>query len=180
MTKRLLTGAVLGLSLLAGFASAGCAGGGHRSPGVATADGVTTAAKASASTSANGNADPAEKGRQFAACMRENGVDMPDPGDDGDGHFQIKIGEGDGPPPDRATVEAAQAKCKQYLPNGGVPPKLDAEQLENARKMSQCMRDNGITNFPDPDPNGMIRIEGGPGSPGGMDPQDPAFQAAQE
>ncbi|HTX31017.1 MAG TPA: hypothetical protein VMD09_06510 [Solirubrobacteraceae bacterium] len=40
-------------------------------------------------------------------------------------------------------------------------------------KFSDCMRANGIPNFPDPSSGGGIQI------PNGVDPQSPAFQAAQ-
>jgi hypothetical protein len=41
---------------------------------------------------------------------------------------------------------------------------------------SQCMRDHGIEKFPDPDANGSISIEGGPG----LDPRNPEFKAAEK
>lgn len=41
-----------------------------------------------------------------------------------------------------------------------------------ALKLSQCMRSHGLPNFPDPSPNGALQITG-------IDPQSPAFQAAQ-
>ena len=45
-----------------------------------------------------------------------------------------------------------------------------------ALKFSSCMRANGVPNFPDPGSGGGIDIA--PGS--GLDPQSPAFQAAQK
>jgi hypothetical protein len=45
-------------------------------------------------------------------------------------------------------------------------------------KFSQCMREHGVKNFPDPDANGGILIKAGPGT--GLDPQSPTFKAAQE
>jgi hypothetical protein len=41
--------------------------------------------------------------------------------------------------------------------------------------LARCMRAHGITNFPDPNADGAIQLA--PGS--GLDPQSPAFQAAQ-
>ena len=44
---------------------------------------------------------------------------------------------------------------------------------------SQCMRDHGISDFPDPQPGGGIAIQAGP--PGGdLDPNNPQFKAADE
>ena len=42
---------------------------------------------------------------------------------------------------------------------------------------SRCMREHGITDFPDPSSNGAITIQGGPS--GGFDPNSSQFQAAQ-
>jgi hypothetical protein len=43
---------------------------------------------------------------------------------------------------------------------------------------SQCMRAHGVTDFPDPDSQGRIDIQAGPGSD--LDPNNPTFQAAQQ
>jgi hypothetical protein len=64
---------------------------------------------------------------------------------------------------------------------GGVattlPPGDTVEKhYEQALKFSECMRSNGIPNFPDPSSTGGIDI--GPSS--GIDPQRPQFQAAQK
>lgn len=121
-------------------------------------------------------ADVGDKARKFASCMREQGIDMPDPEVDG-GRVSIAMGGGNAAEPGmQEKVEAAQAKCKQYLPDGGQPRKLDPEQLEKARQMSKCMRENGVPNFPDPDENGMIRVDG---DQVGVGPDDPAMQEAQ-
>jgi hypothetical protein len=42
-------------------------------------------------------------------------------------------------------------------------------------KFSACMRKHGVTNFPDPDGQGLIKIESGMG----IDPGSPAFQSAR-
>lgn len=43
---------------------------------------------------------------------------------------------------------------------------------------AQCMRDHGITDFPDPQPGGGIALQGEPGSD--LDPDSPQFQDADE
>jgi len=43
-------------------------------------------------------------------------------------------------------------------------------------KFSACMRKHGITNFPDPDGNGVVSIHSGMG----IDPGSPAFQSARD
>jgi hypothetical protein len=136
--------------LALGLALSGCAGQGGETPAVATANnGAAPTASESAAPSDE------ELGRKFAQCMRDEGVDMPDP-EPGSGPggarkgagFAVKVEGGNG------EVEAAMEKCRQYLPNGGEMPPLTAEQLEDLREMAKCMRANGVPDFPDPDPNG--------------------------
>jgi hypothetical protein len=103
--------------------------------------------------------------------MRDNGVpDFPDPQFNGNGGMSINAPTGADP----AKMDAAQVKCKQYLPNGGEPTKIDPQTLGTLRKLSQCMRDHGVQNFPDPTDQGIQANGNDPG----MDPNDPTFQAA--
>lgn len=137
--------------------------------GVASAGGP---ASASAEPSARASLSPQEAALKFASCMRENGVPMEDPEVDGEGHVNIKIG-GPGQEVDRAKMEAAQKTCEQYAPFGeGANGRPDPQMEENAREMAQCMRDNGVENFPDPD-GGRITIDGSIAG-------DPDFEKAQQ
>jgi len=163
------------LAFALGTALTGCAQGGTN-PQVASANGAGT----TASPGADGeNLSDAEKRVKFTQCMREKGVDMPDPeeGETGGG-FKIELGDPKAGGPAPKDVEAAMQTCRKYLPNGGEPPKLDAAQLEQMRKYSKCMRENGVAAFPDPEPGGMLKIEAGPGT--GLDPRDPTFKAAEK
>jgi hypothetical protein len=154
--------------LLGATALAGC-GSSDEIDGVATANGT---AKPS-STTARTPSDEKEQALKFGQCMRDNGVpNFPDPKFNDGGGLSIDVPEGADP----TKVDAATQKCKQYLPNGGEPQKLDPERIEQLRKMAQCMRDHGVKNFPDPTENG---IEANGNLPG-MDPNDPTFQAAQK
>jgi len=88
--------------------------------------------------------------RAYAKCMRENGVDMPDPNGDGVlGAPAMKVGS-----PEAKKMEAASEKCRTLLPAGagGEPPKMSPEDIEKARAQSKCMRENGLPDYPDPDP----------------------------
>lgn len=119
-----------------------------------------------------------DKMREFARCMRENGVDMPDPKG---GRVEIRASAkpaGPGGPEESTEVEAAQKKCAHLMPNGGKPPKPKPEELAKMRAMSACMRDNGISEFPDPDPDGGIKIQAGKGT--GVDPGSQRFKNAQK
>lgn len=162
--KRGLLGVALALPLMAVLALTGCA---QQSgdDGIASA-GIGTAA---ATPSAGPSLSQQEKGLKFAQCMRENGVDMPDPDPDG-GPVRVRISGG---PVDRDKFEKAQQACKQYSPFAeGGPANADPQMAENMRKFAQCMRDNGVPNFPDPD-GGRVMIDKSIG-------EDPDFEPAQK
>lgn len=89
-----------------------------------------------------------DKIREFAGCMREHGVDLPDPEPGTGGGVRFRAG---GPGADKAKLEAAHTACKSLLPNGGNPEPLDAEQLDRLREHAKCLREHGL-NVPDPDP----------------------------
>ena len=118
---------------------------------------------------------------QYAQCMRDHGVDMPDPNFSG-GRVTMRSG-GPGTKVAPATMEAAQEACKKYQAKI-KPPAMSTAEKEKFKKEAlanaQCMRDHGITNFPDPtfDSNGGAQIQLGKG--GGLNPDDPKFKAAQK
>ncbi|HEY3262274.1 MAG TPA: hypothetical protein VGJ95_18745 [Pseudonocardiaceae bacterium] len=153
---------------------AGCARAGDDSQ-VATAGGQGAAA--TTTTSAQPPADDEERMRQFASCMREHGVDMPDP-EPGGGPVQLRGGPGD---VDMSKMQAAMQACRSFLPNGGEPRQLSPEDLEKARAMAECMREHGV-DVPDPDPDqGGLRIEArGGGGDGAAPPDQDKLRAALE
>jgi hypothetical protein len=164
-----MSGTWLALPLTLGLALAGCARS-DDGTGVATADGGAGAGPTTTASAAALNAD--DRRLEFAKCMRENGVDMPDP-EPGEGGIRIQRQPGGDP----AKTQAAMEKCRSLLPNGGVAPKLDAQQVEQLRQMAKCMRENGVPTFPDPEADGTINFQLGAG---GMTRDDPKFQAAME
>ncbi|MEU0884970.1 hypothetical protein ABZ345_40795 [Lentzea sp. NPDC005914] len=90
---------------------------------------------------------------KFAQCMRDNGVEMPDPKDDGQGHVAIEAVPG-GEAPDMEKMNAAHEACKKFLPNGGEFKPPSPEEQDKMRQQAKCMRDKGY-NWPDP------KFEGG-------------------
>jgi hypothetical protein len=110
--------------------------------------------------------------------MRAHGVpNFPDPNSQGGFFFQG--GSGGGLDPNNPTFQAAQRACQSKMPR---PTKAQqAQAMQNALKMSQCMRNHGIKDFPDPQTKGghvSLRIGGSPGSD--LNPNNPQFNAAQK
>jgi hypothetical protein len=81
-------------------------------------------------------------------------------------------------------MEQAMQACEQYLPAGKLATP-DPATMEAFRQYAQCMREHGV-DIPDPDAGGgggfSVR-KGGPSggtTGGGISPDDPAFQAADQ
>jgi hypothetical protein len=165
-----MSGTLLVLPLLLGLAVTGCAGTGSDGEQVATAGGGAASASPSASVVPVSDED---RQREFAKCMRENGVpDFPDPEVGDDGGFRVRIPGGQ----NKEQVQAAMEKCRSLMPNGGKEIKLDPEQVEKVRQLARCMRENGVPNFPDPGADGAIELNGD----AGFDPDSPTVRAAME
>jgi hypothetical protein len=159
-----LAGAVLALTL----GVAACGGG--KANGVASLSGSN---KATATTSAGGSHDDRKAALDFARCMRQHGIDLPDPQFSGDNIVQRLPTRAEQNSP---KFKAAQQACQQYLPNGGQPPKPNPQQQQAALAFARCMRQHGI-NLPDP----QVTAEGidQPPAPG-MRRDDPRATAAEQ
>jgi len=118
-----------------------------------------SAGKPSASPTASSASDH-DQALKFAKCMRDHGVDMPDPGSDGavtgggNGGAPGSLG-GSAPAVNLGTADtAAMDACRKFLPNGGEPKKLTAAEREQAVRYAQCMRTHGV-DYPDPSADGV-------------------------
>jgi hypothetical protein len=94
----------------------------------------------------------------FARCMRENGVNMPDPQFDG-GRVTLRAGGRDMDP---AKMQAAEKACAKYRDAVDTPELSDDQKAEfkkQALAHARCMREQGI-DMPDPtfDANGGARM----------------------
>ncbi|MDE0320890.1 MAG: hypothetical protein OXH86_03750 [Acidimicrobiaceae bacterium] len=171
--------------------------GGDDSSGLATLQGVTTAAPdetltaagaeepvaddtAADDTTSSDDADDLtdeERLLEFAQCMRDNGVEFPDPVVEADGTitFGLRPGRGTGGQdaeglqaigrdPD---LPAAQAACSEIIDGQALGPggqnfdEVQIELMDRLLEFAQCMRDEGV-DVSDPDPTVF-----GPGSGGG-------------
>jgi hypothetical protein len=146
---------MLGLALALGLGAAAC-GGSPDADGVATLGGDGANDQQTGSGSAK--KDPQEAALEFAKCMREHGVDMPDPEVDSKGRIRVTIGNrgSKGNPPDPKKLEAAQQACGNLLGGGGEGPgKLDPKAQDAMLAFARCMREHGI-DMPDPTGNGLV------------------------
>ena len=165
-TKRITT-----VLLLAGLLAA-CGGGGGDGDDLASLDPGGAEEEAQGAND-EGDADAALM--EWVECMRDHGIALEDPVRGEDGSVQIDgpgihIGQGGGsageapPPPeaedaaaeegpDRETMEAADEAC------GNTPPVVHEEggevdeqaMQEQMLAFADCMRDEGVSDFPDPD-----------------------------
>lgn len=120
----------------------------------------------------------------YAKCMRDNGVDFPDPQFDADGRPQFS---GDRTQFDQQRndpkFQTADKACADKRPQRGGGFQMSAEQQaqmkESLLKFAKCMRDKGI-DYPDPTFNSDGRPEFGANGPqGDMNRDDPTFQTAE-
>jgi hypothetical protein len=93
---------------------------------------------------------------KFAECMRANGVkNFPDPSASGD--FAIDtVANRSGVDTSSAVFTQARSACKDLEPSGFTGKGRTAEQQQAALKFAQCIRDNGVTDFPDPAPDAPL------------------------
>jgi hypothetical protein len=169
----------LGLGLVLGLGAAAC-GGSPDSGGVATLGGDGAGDR---QQSGNGNGDgtagkdPQEAALEFARCMREHGVDMPDPEVDSKGRMRVRVGSAAGKGgPDPKKLDAAQRACGHLMRGGGDGPgRLDPKAQDAMLAFARCMRQHGI-DMPDPTGDGLVfnsRRGQGP------DPRSSKFKAAE-
>jgi hypothetical protein len=109
--------------------------------------------------------DPQDQAVKFAQCMRDHGVDMPDPETDDKGRVRLRVG-GAGAKVDKDKVDAAMEACKKYSPIGDSGRLKDLEnnpEFQEAQlHWAQCMRDHGV-DVPDPGSSEQRGVVIGPG-----------------
>lgn len=141
------------------LALAGCGGGGDGDAKVPSAEGAAPSASAAGKGEPGGGDEVSayvESQRTWVACMRKNGVDLPDPNSRG----QVDM-SGQGPEMKKAPqFTTASEKCADLqatVPQGleeANEPKLTPAQIKVQQDYADCMQKNGAPDFPDPDANG--------------------------
>lgn len=163
---RIRVGLVPGLLLVLALALAACGGGDGNSGGVASLGGAGGAT----STTSVGGRNELQAALNWARCMRQHGVNVPDPQLTADGIVQQPL------IPKSTKARAAERACRQYLRNGGQPAALTAQERQRALALARCVREHGISDMPDPQFTGNRLVQDGPPS---MEDDDPRLTAAR-
>jgi uncharacterized protein YceK len=146
------------------------------SAGCSSAPASTGSGRGGTNASASTDREQAVK---FAECMRTNGIrDFPDP--DASGALAIDaIANRTSVDTNSAAFAQARSVCKDLEPAGFTGHERSPEQQQAALKFAQCIRNNGVKDFPDPAPDApMIDTDRIPSAnqPGGMDALHAAMQ----
>jgi pyruvate/2-oxoglutarate dehydrogenase complex dihydrolipoamide acyltransferase (E2) component len=141
--------------------AAGCGAAEDDTPDVAAAGTSSTTTEPAASKKPASAKDRDAALLAHARCMREHGIDVPDP-KPGEGE-RITIQEGD----DETKVDEAMKACESIVKDLAVKPSKEEldKQFDMALKFAKCMREHGI-DMPDPvrEGDGIKMSIGGPGS----------------
>jgi hypothetical protein len=87
---------------------------------------------------------------EFSQCMRDNGVEeFPDP--DASGRLTIDgVLNGSSLDSTSPAWQQAVAACQDLQPAGFAGQERSDEQQKRALRFAECIRDNGVEDFPDP------------------------------
>ena len=176
----LRSGGLAAIAVTAAIGLAAC--GGSRAPHVASLNGSTGSRDSGGPTTTLPKGNPTQLLDEWATCMRSHGdPDQTDPTIDANKVIHIIFPPGANNGPVDAGKGGSSSPCSNYLTaastalRGGQPlPKPDPAKLE---KFSQCMRANGVPDFPDPS-GGGLSIQTHPGSD--LSPANPTFQSASK
>jgi hypothetical protein len=149
------------LSLIA-VIGAGC--GSNTPTGTANGSADSGGSAGAANSGDSTQATKREKAVKFAECVRAHGVPhFPDPDASGDFNFGVDVSA--------AVFDKAVSACKALQPPGSLSGQRSAKQQSLALEFAQCVRNNGVPDFPDP-VNGQPLIDTtkipSSNSPGGM------------
>jgi hypothetical protein len=118
--------------------------------GVGCGNGSAGADNSAVTSGDNGAASTHGRAVKFAECMRANGVSgFPDP--DASGAFTVdEVVNDSGIDPESAAWQQAIGACQDLQPPGFTGHGRSPEQQKAALRFAQCIRDNGVEDFPDP------------------------------
>jgi hypothetical protein len=131
--------AVLAIVALISMISAGCGSNAPSDTGAASSSGTAS----NSGTGGSKNLTARDKAVKFAECIRAHGVsDFPDPNEKNQFEYGVSVTP--------AVWKQATTACKDLQPPGTLSAKRTSKQQSAALRFAQCIRDNGVKDFPDP------------------------------
>ncbi len=129
--------------------------------------GCSAAAGENTSASATSSSTPDDETMAIVNCYRAHGdPSFPDPVyDPGDGRWHFAISPGSAP-------ASTQQACQHLFPSSNASPPVPQAQFQQLVRLAECIRQHGVPNWPDPDPDGSFPL------PASINPKDAAGQAA--
>ncbi len=164
---------------------AACGGGGDDSEdsldGVASLDGGSSAEEAGSSGDSPDRASFEDGLLAFTTCMRENGVEIPDIQVDASGAPRIPAGGLSNLDTSSPEFLLAFNACVSILADASPidvtsDPELSAAIQDQLQEFAQCMRREGVADFPDPFPG--FNGRGSPFPLNEIDTSDPNLDSA--
>jgi hypothetical protein len=119
---------------------------------------VTSTACSNATPQGGGGNNTAnhEQAMKFSQCMRDHGVSQfPDPGASGTLTID-QVANGSSVDTNSPTFQQALSACRDLEPAGFMGQRRSSQQQQAALKFAQCIRDNGVRDFPDPAPDAPL------------------------
>jgi hypothetical protein len=133
MRRTLRPLAAFALVALISVISAGCGSNASSETGTASSAGTGGTKKLTAR----------DKAVKFAECIRAHGVsDFPDPNEKNQFEYGVSVTP--------AVWKQATTACKDLQPPGTLSAKRTPKQQSASLRFAQCVRDNGVKDFPDP------------------------------
>jgi hypothetical protein len=140
--------AIATVALIGAGCSNGSAENGNTGTGTASSSGTTSSTRSASSTGttssgANKKLTARDKAVKFSECIRAHGVsDFPDPNEKNQFEYGVSVTP--------AVWERATTACKDLQPPGTLSAKRTPKQQSASLRFAQCIRDNGVKDFPDP------------------------------
>ena len=119
---------------------------------------------------ATSSSTPDDVTAAIVACYRAHGdPSFPDPVyDPADGRWHFAVSPGTAP-------ESTRQACQHLFPTNNVSPPVPQPRVQALVKLAECLRKNGVPNWPDPDPDGSYPL------PPALQTKTPAYvRAAQD
>jgi hypothetical protein len=122
-----------------------------------------TGGAGAATTTTSGRQDAAAVWRELVRCARANGMpNLPDPQIDSNGRASFPNGTPDPPASVRRACQSIYDRLPPSARGEQARPPADMQAL---LRYARCMREHGVTDFPDPDAEGNFRKPAGSAGP---------------